>query len=70
MHSKNKSGQALVEYLLIFSFMVMLSLGLVKGLGRTMTASVGVLGYELTEQFTIGVCQKLCFYNGYVNQER
>lgn len=62
-------GQALIEYLLIFSFMTFIGINMVRGLGKTMTTSVGVLGYELTEQFTIGVCKEMCFYNGYINQE-
>jgi Flp pilus assembly pilin Flp len=67
--SKTKAGQALVEYLLLFSFVAFLSVGMVKGLGRTLTKTVGYIGYELTEQFTIGVCQSRCFYDKYENQE-
>lgn len=64
------SGQALIEYLLIFSFMTFISIGLVKGLGKTLMSSVGNIGFELTEQFTVGVCKKLCFYSGYENEAR
>jgi len=67
---KFKKGQALIEYLLIFSFVTFISISLVKGLGKTMLSSIGYLGYELTEQFTVGVCKKLCFYEGYRNQEK
>lgn len=73
MKLKNRmgaSGQALIEYLLLFSFMTFISIGLVKGLGKTMMSSVGNIGYELTEQFTVGVCKKLCFYTGYKNEEK
>lgn len=72
MKSKNKmrAGQALIEYLLLFSFMTFIAIGIVKGLGKTMLSSVGIIGYELSEQFTVGVCDKLCFYRGYVNQEK
>ncbi len=62
-------GQALIEYLLIFSFMTFLSINMVKGLGKTLFNSVGFLGYELTEQLTVGVCKKDCFYDGFNNQE-
>lgn len=61
-------GQALIEYLLIFSFMTFITISMVKGLGKTMFSSVGFLGYELSEQFTVGVCQKDCFFGGYVNR--
>jgi hypothetical protein len=63
------SGQALIEYLLIFSFMTFLGINIVRGLGKTMTSSIGIIGYELSEQFTVGVCKTHCFYNGYKNLE-
>ncbi|MDD4973048.1 MAG: hypothetical protein PHY93_01790 [Bacteriovorax sp.] len=61
-------GQALIEYLLIFSFMTFIAISMVKGLGATLLSSVGYVGYELTEQFTVGVCAKECFFDGYVNK--
>ncbi len=67
---KRPNGQALIEYLLLFSFVSFLAIGMVKGLGKTLTTTVGYIGYELTEQFTVGVCPKLCFFNGYRNQEK
>ena len=42
---------------------------MVKGLSKTLLSTVGYLGYELTEQLTIGVCNKFCFGYGYKNQE-
>jgi Flp pilus assembly pilin Flp len=65
--NKPKSGQALVEYILIFSFVTFLAIGMVKGLGKTLTTSIGFIGFELSEQFTIGVCDKDCFFKGYKN---
>jgi hypothetical protein len=74
MNKKNRmsthSGQALIEYLLIFCFMVFLSINLVKGLGKTTLQTVGYLGYELTEHLTVGVCKKNCFFSGYLNQDK
>ena len=67
---KRASGQALIEYLFIFCFMMFIAINMVKGLGKTLTKSVGFLGYELTEQFTVGVCKTDCFYTGYKNQGR
>ena len=67
---KLSSGQALIEYLFIFSFMTFVAISMVRGLGKTMSRSVGFLGYELTEQFTIGVCTRECFFSGYMNQEK
>ena len=64
------SGQALIEYLILFSFMTFIGIGLVKGVGKVLTSSIGTIGYELSEQLTVGVCEKLCFYNSYENQEK
>lgn len=67
---KKAYGQALIEYLLIFSFVTFIGINITKGLGTTMLQSVGYIGYELTEQFTIGVCGKnQCFFSGYLNEE-
>lgn len=62
------AGQALIEYMLMFSFMTFLSINMVKGFGKTMISTVHYLGYELTEQSTVGVCKTECFYSGYDNQ--
>jgi Flp pilus assembly pilin Flp len=63
-----KNGQALIEYLLIFSFMTFVAISMVKGLGKTLSSSVGYMGHELTEQLTIGVCESECFFGEYLNQ--
>lgn len=69
--SKNSmKGQALIEYILIFSFIALVSVGFVKSLNSLMNKSVGSLAYEVTEQLTVGVCKKNCFFNGFLNQER
>jgi hypothetical protein len=64
-----KSGQALIEYLFIFAFMTFVTINMVKGLRATLIESVGFLGFELTEQFTVGVCKRNCFYSGFKNRE-
>lgn len=63
-------GQALIEYILIFSFIALVSVGFVKSLNALMNKSIGALAYELTEQLTVGVCKKRCFYSGFLNQEK
>lgn len=63
------TGQALIEYMLMFSFMTFVSINMVKGFGKTMISTVHYLGYELTEQSTVGVCKENCFFSGYINQE-
>ncbi len=64
------AGQALVEYLLIFSFLTIFVIGMAKGLSKIIANSVGYIGYGLTEQFTVGVCKRYCFYTGFQNQEK
>jgi len=64
------SGQALIEYLFIFAFMTFITINMVKGLGKTMFQSVGYLGFEMTEQFSTGVCKYECFYTRFKNQEQ
>ncbi len=66
----SQRGQALIEYILIFSFITFLSVSFVKSLNLIMTNSVGSLAYELTEQLTVGVCKKRCFYSGFINEEK
>ena len=69
-HKRASRGQALIEYLLLFSFMTFIAINMIRGLGKTMLESVGILGYEMTEQLTIGVCTRDCFYTGYKNQAK
>ena len=66
---KRAEGQALIEYLLIFVFMTFIAISMVKGLGKTLISSVGHMGFEITEQLTIGVCKQACFFSGYANEE-
>jgi hypothetical protein len=63
-------GQAMIEYLLIFSFVTFFSINIVKSLGNTMLKTVGYLGFEISEQLTVGVCSKECFMDGFKNQDR
>ncbi len=61
-------GQATVEYILLFSFMAFILVNFVSGLGKMVGSSMGSLGYDLTQQLTVGVCQSNCFFNSYTNQ--
>jgi hypothetical protein len=68
-NSSLASGQAMIEYLLIFSFVTFFSINLVKSLGNKMLTTVGYLGFEISEQLTVGVCSNDCFMNGFKNQD-
>lgn len=62
-----KSGQALIEYLLLVVFMLILSSRLVGGFTTFMRDSVGNLGHILSINLTVGVCAKECFFTDYLN---
>lgn len=67
---KNKSGQATVEYILLFGFMMLVGLNMAKLIGDGLSRSVRGLGYALTQELSTGVCEKLCFYTGYKNEKK
>ncbi|OUR93103.1 hypothetical protein A9Q84_21615 [Halobacteriovorax marinus] len=68
MRKQRRAGQALIEYLILFAFMSLIAVNMVKGMGGMMTASVRSIGYQLTQQLTIGVCDRECWYADYVNR--
>ncbi|MDD0854559.1 hypothetical protein HBN50_15715 [Halobacteriovorax sp. GB3] len=66
--NKKQSGQALIEYLLLFSFMALLAVGMVKGIGSYLGSSVGSMAYHLTQQLTIGACEGQCLHKAFGNR--
>lgn len=64
---KSHSGQALVEYVLLVAFMLILGSKLVGGFTDFMRESVGNLGHVLSVNLTTGVCEKECFFAPYKN---
>lgn len=68
MESRNVRGQALVEYLVLFSFMALIGMNLSRGLGSAFSSTVGNIGYSLTQQLTVGVCRRYCFFDAYGNK--
>ncbi len=67
LRSGQSGGQALIEYLLIFSFIALVSVGIVSGLGKSLSVAVGKLGYVLTQQLSVGVCKTNCYFGDYRN---
>lgn len=63
----NKCGQATVEYLLLLSFILIISLQLVKSFTGFMVDNIGNLGHVLSYNLSVGVCESECFYDGYKN---
>jgi hypothetical protein len=65
--SKRK-GQALIEYLLIFSIMSLIGVKLVVGMTEFMGDQMGNFSYVLTKELTVGVCPGTCYLNDYKNR--
>jgi len=70
MKRLSESGQAVIEYLIIFAFMSLIGLNMMKSLGTFMSETASGLGHALTQQLATGVCEQYCFYTGYKNQKR
>lgn len=63
----NNRGQAIVEYLLLFGLMTLISIGMVKGFGAAMGESVSRLAFTLSQQLSVGTCKVHCFGTDYRN---
>ena len=70
MNNKNyvNSGQAMVEYILIFALFTMISLGMIKAFNTMMNNTFTSFSYILSQHLSVGVCRSNCFFNGYMNQ--
>ncbi len=66
-YTTSQSGQAVVEYILLFSFLMLIMLAFVRGINGAVSETMGGLAYALSHQLTIGVCENLCFYSDYAN---
>lgn len=66
---KNSNGQAVIEYLLLFSFMALFGMNLAKMFGGALGKSVGTFSYVLTNELSTGHCKSLCFGYGYQNNQ-
>jgi len=64
---KKSSGQALIEYLFVMIFIILLSIKIVNLFTDFMRDSMGNLGHVLTNYLTVGVCESKCFFGGYKN---
>ena len=64
----SSQGQAMVEYLLIFSVMAMISINLLKSFSGYFDSSIGVIGQAFNQQLSVGVCERNCFFKGFTNQ--
>lgn len=65
--SKNQKGQALVEYLLLFGFMALMAIGLMKALGNVLGEGFQGMAFALSKELSTGVCSRSCFSPKYDN---
>ena len=61
-------GQATVEYLLIFAFVALIAVALLKAIGLAVGNGMGLLGTGLSRHLSVGVCPSSCYYDGFVNK--
>tara|TARA_B100000925_G_scaffold80902_1_gene57397 strand:+ start:537 stop:761 length:225 start_codon:yes stop_codon:yes gene_type:complete len=64
---KSNSGQALVEYMLIFSLFALIAFGLTNSFNNLMGNFTTSFSVILSQHLSIGVCETECFFNGYGN---
>lgn len=64
------SGQAMVEYLFVMLFIIIISVRLVGSFTDFMRDSMGNLGHIMTMTLTTGMCKNMCFYSGPGNGHR
>ena len=67
MFKSKTSGQAVVEYLFIFTIMLGLGFLLVRGVNDTVGLTFRSLAYQLTEKLSTGVCPEQCFIESFEN---
>ncbi len=60
-------GQAIVEYLIVFSFMAIIAIKMATGLQGFVKTTMGGLSKALTWQLSSGVCPRNCFYKSFSN---
>jgi hypothetical protein len=63
---KNK-GQATIEYLFLLIILVSITGKVVGNFGDFLGGSIGNFAHVLSSHLAVGVCNKSCFFNGYVN---
>lgn len=63
-----QSGQALVEYLLLFGFMALMAIGLMKALGKVLGDGFQGMAYALSTELSTGICERSCFSPKYDNK--
>ena len=61
------TGQAVVEYIIVFAFLALISLAMARFIGGFMGNVASSLGYQLSIHLSAGVCPRDCFFEGFQN---
>lgn len=64
---KNTLGQATIEYLVIFAFLGIISVTMMKSLATYIGDATGGIAFELTQELASGVCERHCWSKAYKN---
>lgn len=63
-----QSGQAVIEYLLIFLLMSVITIGMLKGSTTVMSTGVGRIAYILSKHLSVAVCPRYCLMDSFNNK--
>ena len=61
------SGQAVIEYLLVLTLVMVIGARFVSTFSRYLGNGMGSFNTVLSDHLTVGVCDKMCFPNSYIN---
>ena len=63
----SKRGQAMLEYLIVFAFVILITLGFVRKIELFFSNQMGNFSDVLSSHLSTGVCDSTCLYSGYSN---
>jgi hypothetical protein len=65
--SNSSLGQAVVEYLVVFGFISIFAMLLMKNFSGYMSTTFGNMAFVLQQHLSVGVCKDICWQEGYGN---
>ncbi len=64
----DESGQAVIEYLMVFCVLALITVKLVGYLSDYFGNTLGSLGYVISMKLSSGVCEANCWFDGFSNK--
>ncbi|HLE11254.1 MAG: hypothetical protein A2504_10735 [Bdellovibrionales bacterium RIFOXYD12_FULL_39_22] len=65
---KASAGQALVEYILLFAIISIITVNMLKTITTYFDEAVGNFGNIFSRHLATGVCERNCFFNDFGNK--